>query len=179
MPRNRNAPPELRTGPPNQPSLVPTVDSPPKRRRGRQTRCTPTVRKIVCDVVRKGNFLTTAAKAAGISADALNDWKNRGETGEEPYATFLAELEAADMECEKALVAKVMAASDDDWRAAAMILERRYPERWSRIRENDHPFNTAFQITIITGDEAQDQTITIPRVEKFSLRPPDEPKSGE
>ena len=140
MPKRKSLPPEIVTpvDPSDAASIAAQNETPaPKKKRGQPTRCTPAVTKIVCDTVRKGNYLTVAAQAAGISTDALNDWKRRGAEGREPYKTFLAELMQADRDCEIALVSKVMAASDDDWRAAAMILERKYPDRWSRARDED------------------------------------------
>ena len=49
---------------------------------------------------------------------------------------MLAELELALGRAtdEVVLVAQVAAAAKSNWRAAAWILERRYPERWARVR---------------------------------------------
>ena len=138
----------------------------PKKKRGQPTRCTPAVTKIICDTIRKGNYKTVAARAAGISTDALNDWERRGTEGREPYKRFLAELEQADRDCEIALVSKVMAAADDDWRAAAMILERKYPDRWSRARDEDAG-NIAVGLSIhIHVGESEGRN---PAVEKFHV----------
>jgi hypothetical protein len=96
---------------------------------------TPRIQEIICEVIAAGNYQKVAAEAAGISEDTLMKWRQRGRRGIEPYASLERAIEQADRECEQALVAKVMAATNDDWRAAAMMLERKYPERWSRYRE--------------------------------------------
>jgi hypothetical protein len=53
------------------------------------------------------------------------------------------------------LVARVMDATDKDWRAAAMMLERKYPERWSKMREREWESNglsaLGFEINIHLG----------------------------
>jgi hypothetical protein len=55
-----------------------------------------------------------------------------------------AELEAALARAteETRLVAYVASAASKNWRASAWLLERRYPERWSR-RDRDAPVGVA------------------------------------
>ena len=141
------------------------TDAPEKRRKagpGRAVGLTPRIQKIICDAIAAGNYQKVAAQAAGISESILMKWRARGRRGEEPYASLNAAIVQADIDCETALVAKVMAASSDDWRAAAMMLERKYPERWSRMREREGfddqaAFRMAFQITIHLGDDPEEQ----------------------
>lgn len=116
-------------------TVVVTDAKKPKRGRGQPMLCTPEVIKTIAMVVGAGNYLTRAAEAAGIAYSTLQNWRSRGERGIEPYATLNKAIDAADRECEQNLVKKVMAQVDDDWRAAAHLLERKYPERWSRYRE--------------------------------------------
>jgi hypothetical protein len=104
-------------------------------RPGRTVGLTPRIQEIICEVIAAGNYQKLAAQAAGISQETLQKWRQRGRRDIEPYATLERAIEQADRDCESALVAKVMAATSDDWRAAALMLERKYPERWSRWRE--------------------------------------------
>jgi hypothetical protein len=102
---------------------------------GRPVGLTPHIQQIICDAIAAGNYQKVAAQAADISEDTLMKWRARGRRGVEPYATLEKAIEQADRDCEMTLVSKVMGATDKDWRAAAMMLERKYPERWSRVRE--------------------------------------------
>jgi hypothetical protein len=131
---SENPPREL-TG---HPSTVAQTDAPAKRHRagpGRRTELTPRIQEIICATIAAGNYQNRAAAAAGISESTLIKWRKRGRRGEELYAALNAAIDAAERDCEVALVAKVKAAADDDWRAAAFMLERKHPENWSRERE--------------------------------------------
>jgi hypothetical protein len=117
---------------------APETDAPKRKVKagpGRAVGLTPRVQEIVCEVIAAGNNQKVAAQAAGISEETLQKWRQRGRRGVEPYASLERAIEQADRDCESALVAKVMAATSADWRAAALMLERKYPERWSRWRE--------------------------------------------
>ena len=113
-------------------ALVPEVDDDAPGKVGAPIKLTPAVQKIVCQMVRKGNYLNAACAAAGISADSLSRWRKQGAAGQEPFATFLRELQQAELDCETALVKKWHDAAPDDWRAARDLLARRFPDRWGR-----------------------------------------------
>ena len=50
-----------------------------------------------------------------------------------PYGEFCRALKRADLEAELACLRQIKeAAQNGDWRAAAWMLERRYPEKWGR-----------------------------------------------
>jgi hypothetical protein len=112
---------------------LPEIDS--GARRGRTVGLTPQIQETICQAIEAGNYQKVAARAAGISEGTLLKWRARGRRGEQPYADLERAIEEADQECEKLLVSRVMGATDKDWRAAAMMLERKYPDRWSRVRE--------------------------------------------
>jgi len=62
----------------------------------------------------------------------------------EPATALLADLEHAlgQATSEVVLVAQVASAAKTNWRAAAWLLERRFPERWGRARrpaDDDEP----------------------------------------
>lgn len=87
---------------------------------------TPDQRKDrIIAAVRAGASKATAAKFAGISPRTLRRWAK-----EQPE--FRESLLQADGACETNLLAKIHAATDKNWMAAAWILERRFPERWAR-----------------------------------------------
>jgi hypothetical protein len=138
---------------------APETDAPKRKVKaspGRTARLTQRIQEIICEVIAKGNYQRVAAQAAGISEETLQKWRQRGRRGIEPYATLERAIEQTDRDCESALVAKVIAATSADWRAAALMLERKYPERWSRWRERaafESPSGdgVSFQINITFG----------------------------
>lgn len=98
----------------------------------RPTDLTPTVHEKIVETVRQGNFRETAAAAAGITSRTLRSWMVRGAKGEQPFAQFCDDVEAAEAESEvKDINAITMA---DDWKAIAWRRER-MSSRWQlRLR---------------------------------------------
>ena len=93
----------------------------------RPTKRTPTAQQRIVQALRLGATYLRASQAAGISYDTLNDWMR-------------ADLQFSDAckkaEAERALQALRIiqrSANKDNWQAAAWYLERRYPEEYGRI----------------------------------------------
>lgn len=57
---------------------------------------------------------------------------------------------------ESALVAGVAAAAREDWRAAAWVLSRRWPERWASVERATAPSGTADGFDSEFGDWSPD-----------------------
>jgi transposase len=106
---------------------------------GRPAKLTPELQNKICDAIRAGNYLETAAAFAGIGKSTFYDWLRRGQrVSKGIYHDFSAAVEKALADAEArdvALIAK--AAADGHWQAAAWRLERRFSERWGR-RETVH-----------------------------------------
>lgn len=87
---------------------------------------------IVRDVER-GLFPTQAAAARGVPAATLAEWLDLGRAGREPYATFASDVDAAEANAALKLIVAVTEAASrrpslgGDWKAAAWLLERKYP----------------------------------------------------
>jgi transposase len=88
----------------------------------------------VVAMLRAGNYLDVAARAAGIPLDTLSAWVARGGEVGQRIAQAAAEGEARN-------VTQIAQAARENWQAAAWLLERQYPERWSRplARDTDEP----------------------------------------
>ena len=183
MRSRRAAPPEIEHRAPNQPYVV-QAELPKKRGRGRPLKLTPSVSSRICDAVRKGCYLATAAKGAGVSIDALQDWRNRGAEGQQPYADFLRDFEQAETDLENDLAQKwhALATKGDDFHAIRFLLATRFRERWSTGADAQTPGTQAFEINIIIGGDppdAPEEAIEASRIVKFSLPGPDGSKTSE
>ena len=95
--------------------------------------------QLLLAAIQEGSYLETACKLAGLSKVTVYDWIKRGETGEEPHATFLNALQKAEAQAEHEMVRAVRKAGQKEafWAAAATHLERRHPDRWGK-RQTDN-----------------------------------------
>lgn len=109
----------------------------PRSRAGHPTqpRLTEAVEELIVQLVGGGAYLKTAAQFAGVHRETIRRWRKRGETdlqrsNESPYAAFARALARAEAQAEATRVLRILAAGENDWRANAWFLERRYPARW-------------------------------------------------
>ena len=102
----------------------------------RPLKLTPEVEKAICDAIREtGCSVEASAAAAGVSASALFEWQARGRREASGlFVQFVEALTRAREASELTLVRSVLAGGERDWRAAAFLLERRFPERYGRQR---------------------------------------------
>jgi transposase len=105
----------------------------------RQTKLTAKTQEVIVSAIAAGNYMETAAQAAGIDKTTLYNWLRRGE--EEPesiYSNFLHAVEKAKAEAEERdLKVITQAAHDGSWQAAAWKLERRTPHKWGRVNRTE------------------------------------------
>jgi hypothetical protein len=102
-------------------------------RTGRPSKLTPEARDRLCRAIRAGCSLKDAALCAGIDRATLQRWLARGraeQAGE--YCDLCGAVTRARAECEVRCLALINRAARKDWRAAAWLLERRYPQRFGR-----------------------------------------------
>ena len=151
---------------------------PRKRRRpGHPLKLTPAVQETICKAIRMGNYLVTAARAAGVSIDSLQRWRRLGEEGREPFASFLASVEQAETECETRLVQIMYDAAPQDYRAARDMLRMRFPERYAPNFDRFDGEGVTFNIQINLGPEALKKPAAIPIEATRELPPKDEPRN--
>jgi transposase len=113
----------------------------PARRPGAPSKLTPEVQDGVCRMIRAGQRLEVAAAVAGVSDRSVRSWMAKGELAgatNARYRAFRLAARQAEVDAEAILVTRVSkAAAAGSWRAAAWLLERRFPERWAAGRWRD------------------------------------------
>jgi len=102
-----------------------------RRRPGRPPKLTADVVGKILMAVRAGNYPEVAARWAGISAATYYRWCKDPRP---PYVAFRAALDMADAECEAMVIGNLARLSRTSTRAAAFLLERRWPEKWAKSR---------------------------------------------
>jgi transposase len=91
----------------------------------------PAVMQRIVDLVRAGNFLGVAAKAAGIHRSSVHRWLHDGRAQKRGrYYQFVIAVEKAQAESESRDVMLIAKAAGEDWRTAAWRLERKWPRRY-------------------------------------------------
>jgi transposase len=96
-------------------------------------RKTPKQRETLLDNLRTGMSIEAACSQSGVSQTTYYRWLDEsGDDGE-----WTAEVKAALDFSEAVLLetVKMQGEAKLDWRAAAWILERRFPHRWGQRRE--------------------------------------------
>jgi hypothetical protein len=97
--------------------------------------CTKTNRERICEHLRKGAYLSEAARAVGIAPVTVKVWMKKGlseKPQDRPYRMFRRAVERAQGEAAATLVGYVHDAAAEDWKAAMALLSARYPKKWGR-----------------------------------------------
>lgn len=121
---------------------------------GRPTKLTEEVQGAICRALEKAVPVETACEIAGITHTTYKNWRARGrrelervEEGhhncrvrkeEKPYVEFLAASTRARANCERQLTKYWYDAAEEDWRASMELLQRKYPDRWSKKEKHEH-----------------------------------------
>lgn len=114
---------------------------------------------IFLSEVYSGVHMEPAAELAGLASNTVRNWLKRGESGEEPYHTFLRAFKRARSEAESKVTKNILKASEDPrfWAAGATYLERTYPDRWARRNED----NNAPRIVVQIGARDSDVRVEV------------------
>ena len=110
---------------------------------GRSTKLTDSTWARIKGSVEDGNYARTAALAAGIGETTFYRWRQQGaqdrrEGRRTRLAHFDEDLEAAQARAEEYHLEQITQAAQgndakpSDWKAAAWLLERKYPDRFAR-----------------------------------------------
>lgn len=118
----------------------------PKDKGGRPDKLTPDVHERIVALTRAGNFMETAAAAAGIDRETLRQWLKKGarvlEDSDDPkelkFKAFADAVTEAAGASEATLLTLISnSARGGTWQAAAWILERKFPDRYGRRQKID------------------------------------------
>lgn len=100
---------------------------------GRPSKLTPELAGEMLTMLEEGAFVSSACAAAGISRSTWASWRERGNAGEEPFATFVESVAAAEARAEQAVSLRIwdMAIYRGDLKAATWWLRHRFPSHWN------------------------------------------------
>ena len=101
---------------------------------GRPTELTSMLQQEICDLLSDAVNIETVCELVGIAKATYYNWRERGESGEEPFAEFLDATTHARGKAKLTLQRVIDAAAEKDWRAAAWRLTHGWPEEFSDRR---------------------------------------------
>ena len=102
-----------------------------KRKRGRPVKLTPEVQKKIVEALTLGNFRTTAARFAGVSYSAFQEWMRKGEKQRKgPFRDFFVAVMAIETQTEVLIVGDLVAKAKKDPKLAKWWLSHRH-KRWA------------------------------------------------
>lgn len=115
---------------------------------GRPTKLTDERQETICEALEKGVSVKGACDLAGVSHQVFYNWRERGKDElervqeghtnckvrqeEQKFVDFLEATTRARAQSEKVMAEHITEAAPDDWRAAVELLQRRFPQRWSK-----------------------------------------------
>lgn len=114
----------------------------------RRSKYSSETQQKILKAIRLGVTYQLASAFGGVSYETFNEWRKT-------KPQFSDALREAEGEAAVALLAKIQkAATDGDWRAAAFLLERRYPHAYGRnVTDEEHRGEVHITITRVNGDE--------------------------
>ncbi len=104
----------------------------------RPTLLTKPLLKRICRILAEGNSIETSSAASGVSGRTFHNWMERGERdGKGIYFQFFQGVTRARAEAKISLTSKIVKAAPRDWKAAAWLLERMFPQEYGRSTRED------------------------------------------
>lgn len=148
----------------------PKMNKKTPKARGRKTALNTALIKKIVPVLKNGHTIETAAKFVGISKTTLYRWIEQGEQQESgEYRDFRDALAKARATAQVNLVDTLQRAAKTDWRAAAWLLERLFPEQFSNRERVD--------LSVNKGDNTPHITVCLPPI--ISTPPPIPRRPGQ
>lgn len=104
---------------------------------GRPSKLTKQVEADLTVLLAQGVPVKIAASATSVSPRSVRRWLGEGDLRERVAELRATRNEHADATNEARLVVLLLRAAEHDWRAPAWYLERRWPERWGALKNDD------------------------------------------
>lgn len=138
----------------------------PARTAGRpvKTHVHPHIEARICEALRLCMPYKLAAHYGGVTYQTLLNWRKRAEEGDSGFISFVQAMNKAEAEGAISLLLLIRAAAENPkhWRAAAWILERRWPEYYGRHRATSMPVSGPVTIRMHRTEwPAEDETKVI------------------
>ena len=103
---------------------------------GRPTKLTPDVQELIVDGINAGLTFGLTCARAGVNPATFYRWLEKGETAKSGvYSEFCDAVERAKADSALRLVSQITLQAPTDWRAAAFMLERRFPDDYGKRTE--------------------------------------------
>jgi hypothetical protein len=108
------------------------------------SKLTPEMHVGICEALASGVYRQDAARYNGIGTTTFYRWMEVGEADHEagvnsPQALLWEGVIQAEAKAKLRLSALISGAAVDDWKAAAWMLERKYPEEYGRRDRTEIP----------------------------------------
>ena len=103
---------------------------------GRPTKLTPEVQDLIVDGINAGLTFGLTCARAGVNPATFYRWLEKGETAKSGvYSEFCDTVSRAKADSALRLVSQITLQAPTDWRAAAFLLERRFPDDYGKRSE--------------------------------------------
>ena len=103
---------------------------------GRKTKLTPEVQEIIVDGINAGLTLVLTCARAGVTYVTFYRWLEKGEAANSGvFCEFFNAVSRAKADSALRLVSQITLQAPTDWRAAAFLLERRFPDDYGKRSE--------------------------------------------
>ena len=103
---------------------------------GRPTKLTPDVQDLIVDGINAGLTFGLTCARAGVNPATFYRWLEKGETAKSGvYSEFCDTVSRAKADSALRLVSQITLQAPTDWRAAAFLLERRFPDDYGKRSE--------------------------------------------
>lgn len=121
----------------------------------RKSKYTPEVQQRITQAIELGATYELAAAYGGIHYDTFRTWMNS-------KSAFSEAVKAAEGKAAVKWLAKIEAAANDNWQAAAWKLERRYPHEYGKtVQRQEHTGKDGGPIQVDVTKLSDDELLTL------------------